>query len=97
MVEWGMWRWRLLWRVGLPHGSVAALSFAVWCVAIATGVRVLLGMISPDMTVFVPYFSAKLIAVLVGGIGAGCLAAGSPRTLCIFFRNGVMIPLCRGR
>ena len=76
MVETAMHRWHSLWRFGLRPGSVAALLFAAACVAIATGVRMLLGLLSPDMTVFAPYYSATLVAALVGGMSAGCLAAG---------------------
>jgi two-component sensor histidine kinase len=76
MVEWGVQRWRSLWRVGLRPGSPASLLFALACVVVATGLRMLLGLLSADSTVFAPYYSATLVAVLVGGMGAGFLAAG---------------------
>ena len=50
--------------------------FAVACVAVATAVRVGLGLISPDCAVFAPYYSATLVSALVGGAEAGALAAG---------------------
>jgi len=49
--------------------------FAVTCVAIATTVRIILGLISPDSAVFAPYYAAILVAALVGGAMAGGVAA----------------------
>jgi two-component sensor histidine kinase len=77
MVEWGARCWQSLWRVGLRPGSADALLFALACVVVATGLRMLIGLVSADSTVFAPYYSATLVAVLVGGMGAGFLAAGS--------------------
>jgi K+-sensing histidine kinase KdpD len=51
------------------------LFFAVPCVGIATILRVSLGLISPDSAVFAPYYSATLVAALVGGAEAAILAA----------------------
>jgi two-component sensor histidine kinase len=70
-------RWRSLWRVGLRPRSAGALGFALVCVAIATGVRIGLGLISPDSAIFASYYSATLVASLVGGAAAGTLAAVS--------------------
>jgi two-component sensor histidine kinase len=69
-------RWRSIWHEGLRPRSPAALSFAVACVGVATAVRIGLGLISPDSAVFAPYYSATLVAALVGGAEAGALAAG---------------------
>ena len=77
MVKLGLGRWRKLWHGGLPPNSAAALMFALACVAIATLVRIGLGAISPDSAVFAPYYSATLVAALVGGAGAGVIAAVS--------------------
>src|SRR5215831_2765831 len=75
MVGWATDRWRSMWQVGLRRRSAPALTFAVACVAVATAVRMGLGLISPDSAVFAPYYSATLVAALVGGIEAGALAA----------------------
>jgi K+-sensing histidine kinase KdpD len=77
MVKSGLVRWRALWQGGLPPRSVVSLIFALTCVAIATIVRIGLGAISPDITVFAPYYSATLVAALVGGARAGFFAAAS--------------------
>jgi two-component sensor histidine kinase len=76
MVDWGMQRWHRMWRSGLRPGSPAAFLFALACVVMATGLRLLLGLLSHDSTVFAPYYSATLVAALVGGVGAGSFAAG---------------------
>lgn len=76
MVKWGLARWRPLWRGDLSPGSALVLSFAIICVAIATGVRLLLGLLSPESAVFAPYYAATLIATLIGGAFAGSVAAG---------------------
>ena len=52
------------------------MCFAIVCVGIATAFRVGLGRISPDSAVFAPYYSATLVAALVGGAECGILAAG---------------------
>jgi two-component sensor histidine kinase len=75
MMGWAADRWRSIWQVGLRRRSAAAVLFAISCVAIATGVRLGLGLISPDSAVFAPYYSATLVAALVGGVEAGALAA----------------------
>ena len=76
IVGWVDSRWHSTWRIGLCPRSPAALFFAVACVGIATIVRIGLGLISPDSAVFAPYYSATLVAALVGGAEAGMLAAG---------------------
>ena len=67
--------WNSIWHVGLPPGSAASLTFAIACVGIATIVRTGLGLISPDSAVFAPYYSATLVAALVGGPTSGIVAA----------------------
>lgn len=69
--------WRDLWHGGLPPRSAVSLLFALACVAVATIVRIGLGEISPASAVFAPYYSATLVAALVGGAEAGGLAAAS--------------------
>jgi two-component sensor histidine kinase len=68
-------RWREVWRSGLAPGSFAAFAFAVLCVTIATIVRGALGELSSASAVFAPYYSATLVAALVGGAQAGGFAA----------------------
>jgi two-component sensor histidine kinase len=75
MFAWVTSRWHSIWHVGLTRRSGAALFFAVACVGIATAVRIGLGRISPDSAVFAPYYSATLVAALVGGAESGTLAA----------------------
>jgi two-component sensor histidine kinase len=67
--------WRELWRHGLQPGSLSSLLFALICVVIATIVRIALGELSSASTVFASYYSATLVAALVGGVPAGTLAA----------------------
>jgi two-component sensor histidine kinase len=69
--------WREFWHGGLPPDSPLSFLFALACVAIATLVRIGLGEISSASAVFAPYYSATLVAALVGGWGAGTLAAVS--------------------
>jgi two-component sensor histidine kinase len=61
--------------VGLTPRSGGALFFALSCVGIATALRIGLGRISPDSAVFAPYYSATLVAALVGGAETGILTA----------------------
>jgi two-component sensor histidine kinase len=75
LVKWGNERWHSVWRNGLYPRSAASLTFALACVGIATLVRMGLGLISPDSAVFAPYYSATLLAALVGGAMAGGIAA----------------------
>jgi two-component sensor histidine kinase len=76
VVAWATNRWRSIWRFGLRPRSGASLLFVVACVGFATTLRIGLGRISPDSAVFASYYSATLIAALVGGVEAGVLAAG---------------------
>jgi two-component sensor histidine kinase len=69
--------WREVWRHGLQPGSFPSLLFALICVVIATVVRIALGELSSASTVFASYYSATLVAALVGGVPAGVLAACS--------------------
>jgi two-component sensor histidine kinase len=75
MVKRGMDWWRSIWGLGLRPRSVGAFIFALGCVAVATLVRLGLGLVSPDSAVFAPYYSATLVAALVGGAAAGGFAA----------------------
>jgi two-component sensor histidine kinase len=75
LIKWGIERSNSIWQVGLPPRSIASLTFAVACVGIATIVRTGLGLISPDSAVFAPYYSATLVAALVGGPTSGIVAA----------------------
>jgi two-component sensor histidine kinase len=71
-----VWRWwRELWHDGLPPRSPSSFFFALACVALATLVRFGFGQISSANTVFAPYYSAILVAALVGGWCAGAFAA----------------------
>ncbi len=74
MVKRAFERWRAVWHRGLPSRSAFSLLFALACVAIATLVRMGLGAISPASAVFAPYYSATLVAALVGGASAGVFA-----------------------
>ena len=70
----GLGAWDSIWRIGLPPRSAAAITFAVACVGIATIVRTGLGLISPDSAPFAAYYSATLVAALVGGPTSGVIA-----------------------
>jgi two-component sensor histidine kinase len=81
--------WRELWRGGLKPGSLSSLVFAVICVGVATLVRSALGELDIHSALagtanagaagnaFASYYSATLVAALVGGVPAGILAATS--------------------
>jgi two-component sensor histidine kinase len=75
LVKWGIAQWQSIWHVGLYRRPIASLIFAVFCVLVATCVRIGLGVISPDSAVFAPYYSATLVSALVGGAVAGSFAA----------------------
>jgi two-component sensor histidine kinase len=77
MVKRGMDWWRSIWGLGLRPHSIEAFIFALGCVAVATLVRIGLGFVSPDSAVFAPYYSATLVAALVGGATAGGVAAAA--------------------
>jgi two-component sensor histidine kinase len=76
MIRWATKRWHSIWHVGLAPRTWGAMCFAVACIGIATAIRIGLGRISPDSAVFAPYYSATLVAALVGGTECGALAAG---------------------
>ena len=69
--------WRTIWIGGLRPGSASSLLFALICVAIATSIRIALGELSSASTIFASYYSATLVAALVGGVPAGIFAAAS--------------------
>ena len=75
MLGWATNRWHSIWHVGLTPRSGGAFFFAFACVGIATALRIGLGRISPDSAVFASYYSATLVAALVGGADSGTLAA----------------------
>jgi len=74
-MKWLSRRWHLMWSVGMYPGLTGAVICAVVFVALATLAREALGFVGPDPSAFAPYYSATLIAVLVGGGTAGCVAA----------------------
>ena len=84
MVKRGMDWWRSIWGLGLRPRSVEAFIFALGCVAVATLVRLGLGLVSPDSAVFAPYFSATLVAALVGGAAAGGFAAAASGVVAVW-------------
>jgi two-component sensor histidine kinase len=77
--------WRELWHEGLPPLSPWCFFFALGCVAAATLVRFGFGQISSSSTVFAPYYSAILVAALVGGWRAGGFAAASGGLVALWF------------
>jgi two-component sensor histidine kinase len=85
MMKSALARWRELWQGGLPPRSLAAFVFALACVAIATIVRIAIGEISPASAVFAPYYSATLVAALVGGWRAGSFAAAAGAVAAFWF------------
>jgi two-component sensor histidine kinase len=85
MMKRALARWRELWQGGLPPRSLAAFAFALACVAIATVVRMAIGEISPASAVFAPYYSATLVAALVGGWRAGSFAAAAGAVAAFWF------------
>ncbi len=85
MMKLALARWRELWQGGLPPRSLAAFVFALICVALATIVRMALGEISPASAVFAPYYSATLVAALVGGWRAGSFAAAAGAVAAFWF------------
>ena len=64
---------RALWRDGLRPGSAAAYSFALVCLAIATVLRLGLGLFNPDLVAFDAYYPAILLVTFLGGTAAGVL------------------------
>src|SRR5262249_10494088 len=66
--------WNSIWHLGLRPRSAASLLLAVLCVATATAVRLVLGLFSPDTTVYAPYYCATLVVALIGGTEAAAFA-----------------------
>ena len=62
-------------RKFVPAGSAGAYAFAIFCVAVATAVRWVIGIWFEGVVPFATFFPAALFAALVGGIGPGTLAA----------------------
>lgn len=85
MVRFALVSWRRLWHDGLPPGSLGSLLFALTCVAIATLIRIAFGEMSEASAVFAPYYSATLVAALVGGAQAGGFAAISGAVAALWF------------
>jgi two-component sensor histidine kinase len=76
MAKWSIIdRCQPLWRGEPAPSSGLTAAFAILCVVLATGVRLLLGLLGPDSTAFAPYYAATLVAALAGGAFAGTLAA----------------------
>ena len=75
MIEWCKSRWHLVWNFGLHPSRAEGILFAVICVAVATVIRSLFGLMGPESSAFAPYYSATLITSLVAGGTAGSLAA----------------------
>jgi two-component sensor histidine kinase len=61
-------------RSGLAPGSPAAFAFAVCCVLVALGVRLIFWLYRPDLVIFATYYPAVLLATLIGGWPAGIAA-----------------------
>jgi two-component sensor histidine kinase/branched-subunit amino acid transport protein len=74
LARWGAEPWRSIWRLDLRPGSAAAFSFTGICVLIATAGHMLIGHVNSDAAIFAPYYSATLLASLVGGAAAGAFA-----------------------
>ena len=58
----------------LDRKVVQQHGFAVFCVAVATTLRYLLGLLWPDIIVFATYYPAVLLATLVCGVPVGITA-----------------------
>jgi two-component sensor histidine kinase len=56
------------------HLSAPGAGFAIGCVAVATALRLALGLFTADLVAFALYYPAVLIASLVAGRAAGALA-----------------------
>ena len=62
------------WHPGLRVSALGAFGFAVACVAVATAVRLVLGLFIDNLVAFAPYYPAVLIASLVAGRASGAFA-----------------------
>src|ERR1700722_11812917 len=67
-------RLSLLLRRGLRPGSPGAIAFAICCVMVALGVRLVFWLFRPDLVIFATYYPAVLLATLIGGWSAGIAA-----------------------
>jgi two-component sensor histidine kinase len=65
---------RRVLRWGLRPGSRDAITFAICCVVVALGVRLVFWPFRPDLVVFATYYPAVLLATLIGGWSAGIVA-----------------------
>jgi two-component sensor histidine kinase len=61
-------------RHGLRPHSPAAFAFAILCVGLATLLRLLVDIVTPQAVPFATYFPAVLAATLIGGRAAGAVA-----------------------
>jgi two-component sensor histidine kinase len=65
---------RRLLRWGLKPGSPGAIGFAICCVTISLGIRLIFWLFRPDLVVFATYYPAVLLSTLIGGWTAGIAA-----------------------
>lgn len=65
----------VVFRKLVPAGTAEAYAFAALCVAVAAVVRWVAGLWFEDIVPFATFFPAVLLAVLVGGVGPGIVAA----------------------
>jgi len=77
--------WQTIWLKGLDARSPKAFAFALACVAAATAVHVVIGLVRPDTVVFAPYYAATLVATLVGASAAGSFAMLSGGAIAYLF------------
>jgi two-component sensor histidine kinase len=75
VVAWTVDRWTSLWTTGLRPGSSSGIAFALACVCLATAIRVLLGEVGPESTVFAPYYAATVVIALVCGWTSAAISA----------------------
>src|SRR5437867_12911697 len=73
-----------LWGEGLRPYSPAAFLFAIACVGLATFIRWLIGLASTDISPFLTYYPAILVATLVGGWSNGVLATVAAATIALW-------------
>jgi two-component sensor histidine kinase len=82
---------RLL-RWGLPPGSLRAFAFALFCVAVALGVRLIFWLFRPELVVFATYYPAVMAATLIGGWQAGILAQVAGGFVAWLYFDPTLIP-----
>jgi hypothetical protein len=63
------------WLRRVLPGSFRAYLFSTFCVALASILHLVFGLISEDTQIFTTFYPAVLFAALVGGVGAGMYAA----------------------